>query len=164
MPLIKIGLFVVFLLCCVSRPSFSAVDEFLTVQVKQAPVRSSPSFLGGVAASLVYGDKVRVIEEKGAWKMVAIRKIKGWMHVSALTAKTIVLQAGKENVNTGATSRELSLAGKGFNAKVEAEFKNKNKNIDFKQVDRMEVLAMKPAQMQTFLKQGAVSPPEVVAP
>jgi hypothetical protein len=86
------------------------------------------------------------------------------MHMSALTTKTIALQAGKADVKTGATSSELALAGKGFNAKVEAEFKNKNKHIDYKWVDRMEVLAIKPGQMQAFLKQGQVNLPEGAVP
>jgi SH3-like domain-containing protein len=117
-------------------------------------------------ASLAYGDRVELIEDKGAWKRVAIRggKIKGWVHMSALSTKKIALRAGTADVQTGATSSELALAGKGFNARVEAEFKNKNKNIDYTWVDRMEMLAVKPDQMQAFLKQGQVNPPEGVAP
>ncbi len=161
---IRISLLAALFLCVFSRPLFSATNEFLSVQVKQGQLRSTPSFLGSVTATLAYGDKVELIEDKGAWKMVAIRKIKGWMHMSALTTKTIALQAGKADVKTGATSSELALAGKGFNAKVEAEFKNKNKNIDYTWVDRMEMLAVKPDQMQAFLKQGQVNPPEGVAP
>jgi len=143
---------------------FSATNEILTVQVKQGQVRSTPSFLGSVTATLAYGDKVELIEDKGAWKMVTIRKIKGWMHMSALTTKTLALQAGKEDVKTGATSSELALAGKGFNPKVEAEFKNKNKHIDYTWVDRMEARAIKPGQMQAFLKQGQVNLPEGAVP
>ena len=88
--------------------------------------------------------------------MVAIRKIKGWMHMSAVTTNKIILQAGKVDVKTGATAMSWPIAGKGFNANVEAEFKRKNRDIDFTKVDRMEALAIKPAQMQTFLKQGQV--------
>ena len=161
---IRISLLAALFLCVFSRPLFSATNEFLSVQVKQGQLRSTPSFLGSVTATLAYGDKVELIEDKGAWKMVAIRKIKGWMHMSALTTKTIALQAGKANVKTGATSSELALAGKGFNAKVEAEFKSKNKNIDYTGVDRMEELAVKPDQMQAFLKQGQVNLPEGAAP
>lgn len=153
-------------LCVFCLPLFSATQEFLSVQVKEGQMRSTPSFLGSVMASLVYGDRVELIEDKGAWKRVAIRggKIKGWVHMSALSTKKIALRAGTADVQTGATSSELALAGKGFNAKVEAEFKNKNKNIDYTWVDRMEMLAVKPDQMQAFLKQGQVNPPEGVAP
>jgi hypothetical protein len=161
---IRISLFAALFLCVFSRPVFSATNEFLSVQVKQGQLRSTPSFLGSVTATLAYGDKVELIEDKGAWKMVAIRKIKGWMHMSALTTKTIALQAGKADVKTGATSSELALAGKGFNPKVEAEFKSRNKNIDYAWVDRMEMLAVKPDQMQAFLKQGQVRLPEGVTP
>jgi hypothetical protein len=144
-----------------SGPLFSATGEFLSVQVKQGQVRSSPSFLGSVTATVAYGEKVELIEDKGAWKMVSIRKIKGWMHASALTTKAIALQAGKADVKTGATSSELALAGKGFNPKVEAEFKSNNKQLDYAAIDRMEkTFTFKPGQVQAFLKQGQVRPPE----
>jgi uncharacterized protein YgiM (DUF1202 family) len=156
---IRISLFAAFFLCVISQPLFSATNEFLSVQVKQAQVRSSPSFLGNVTGTVAYGEKVELIEDKGAWKMVSIRKIKGWMHESALTTKTIALQAGKADVKTGATSSELALAGKGFNPKVEAEFKSKNKHLDYAAIDRMEkTYTLKPGQVQAFLKQGQVQP------
>ena len=163
---IRISLLAALFLCVFfSRPLFSATNEFLTVQVKQGQLRSTPSFLGSVTATLAYGDKVELIEDKGAWKMVAIRKIKGWMHMSALTTKTLALQAGKTNVKTGATSSELALAGKGFNPKVEAEFKSRNKHLDYASIDRMEkTYTFKPGQVQTFLKQGQVQPPEGAKP
>ncbi len=157
---IRISLLAALFLCVFfSRPSFSATNEFLTVQVKQGQVRSTPSFLGSVTGTVAYGEKVELIEDKGAWKMVSIRKIKGWMHESALTTKTIALQAGKADVKTGATSSELALAGKGFNPKVEAEFKSKNKHLDYAAIDRMEkTYTLKPGQVQAFLKQGQVQP------
>jgi hypothetical protein len=161
---IKIALLAALFLCVISRPLFSATNEFLTVQVKQGQVRSTPSYLGSVTATLAYGDKVEIIEDKGAWKMVMIRKIKGWMHMSALTTNAIALRAGKADVKTGATSSELALAGKGFNPKVEAEFKSKNKHIDYTWVDRMETFAVKPGQVQAFLKQGQVNVPEGTVP
>lgn len=157
---IRISLLAVLFLSLFSQPLFSATNEFLSVQVKQGQLRATPFFLGKVKALLAYGDRVELIEDRGAWKMVAIRKIKGWMHVSALSAKRIVLQAGKADAKTGTTSSELAVAGKGFNAKVEAEFKSRNKNIDYGRVDKMEALAIKPAQMQAFLKQGQVQAPE----
>jgi hypothetical protein len=161
---IRIPLLATLFVCVLCWPLFSATNDFLSVQVKQGQLRSMPSFLGSVTAILAYGDKVEFIKDEGAWKMVAVRKIKGWMHMSALTIKTIVLQAGKADVKTGATSSELALAGKGFNAKVEAEFKKKNKNIDYNTIDRMEALAIKPGQRQAFLKQGQVNPPEEAVP
>jgi uncharacterized protein YgiM (DUF1202 family) len=154
---IRIALLAALALCIFSGPLLAATSE-LSVQVKQAQVRSEPSFLGKVTATVAYGEKVELIEDKGAWKMVTVRKIKGWIHGSALTTKTIVLQAGKD-VKTGASSSELALAGKGFNPKVEAEFKSKNKHLDYASVDWMEkTFTFKPGQIQTFLKEGQVQP------
>ncbi|MBU2053499.1 MAG: SH3 domain-containing protein [Proteobacteria bacterium] len=161
---LRLFLLVALFLCAFGLPLFSATQAFLSVQVKEGQLRSAPSFLGSVMAALAYGDRVELIEDKGAWKQVAIRKLRGWMHMSALTTKKIVLQAGAADVQTSATGSELALAGKGFNAKVEAEFRTKNKDIDYTWVDRMEALAVKPEQMQAFLRQGQVNPPKEDAP
>lgn len=147
-----------------SRPLVSATTEYLSVQVKQGQLRATPSFWGSIKSVLAYGDRVALLEDRGAWKMVSIRKVKGWMHVSALSTRRIVLQAGKTDVKTTATSSELAIAGKGFNAKVEAEFKSKHAEIDYRPVDRMEAAAIKPGQMQAFLKQGQVTAPKEPAP
>ena len=67
-------------------------------------------------------------------------------------------------MQTSATGGEIALAGKGFNPKVEAEFKSRNKNIDYTWVDRMEAFTIKPGQVQAFLKQGQVNLPEGAVP
>ena len=154
----RIVLLVAFSLCSFSQLLFAADNEFLTVQVKQGQLRSTPAFLGSITATLAYGEKVKLIENRSSWKKVAVGKKTGWIHISALTTKTIALQAGKTDVRSGATEGELSLAGKGFNSRVEAEFKDRNKNIDYTWVDRMETYAVKPGQMQAFLKKGQVNP------
>jgi hypothetical protein len=162
--LIRIILVIALLLCSFNQASYSADDVFLTVQVKQGQLRSTPSFLGSITATCAYGSKVKLIEDKGAWKKVTIRKNTGWMHESALTTKTIILEAGKSDVKTGATKGELALAGKGFNSKVEAEFKSKNNAVNYTWVDRMETYTVKSSQMQAFLKQGQVVVPEETMP
>jgi hypothetical protein len=69
------------------------------------------------------------------------------------------LRSGKTNVRTGVASGELALAGKGFNAQLEAEFRNKNQ-LDFTQVDRMEKITIRSEQMESFLKEGLIVPPQ----
>lgn len=49
---IRISLLAALFLCVFSRPLFSATNEFLSVQVKQGQLRSTPSFLGSVTAIL----------------------------------------------------------------------------------------------------------------
>jgi uncharacterized protein YgiM (DUF1202 family) len=156
---IKIVLMVILFASLMVFPDLAAA-KILSVQVKEGQLRSTPSFLGKTVARVTYGEKVTVIEDRGAWQKVTTgNRIQGWIHASALTTQKITLLSGAANVKTGTTSGELALAGKGFNAQVEAEFKSKSK-LDFTWVDRMEKLTVQPAQMEAFLKEGHIIPPE----
>jgi uncharacterized protein YgiM (DUF1202 family) len=129
----------------------------MNVQVKNAQVRATPSFLGALVAPLNYGDALQVLEQQGDWSKVTTGDGKtGWVHSSALTKKKIAMTAGNSNAQTGASGDELALAGKGFNSAVEADFKAKNQNVDFTWVDRMEKIKVTPDQMQKFLKEGGI--------
>ncbi len=149
---------------CLAVLAFSAPLEggrkAMSVQVKQGQVRATPSFLGKVVATLAYGDRVETLEDKGGWiKVVPPRNAPpGWMHSSALTDKRIVLKAGKKETEVAASSGELALAGKGFNAEVEAEFKARNKEIDFTWIDRMQAMKVPPSRIPPFLEEGGLTP------
>ncbi|NCC52061.1 MAG: SH3 domain-containing protein [Spartobacteria bacterium] len=132
----------------------------MSVQVREGVLRSTPSFLGAVTAKVTYGDRVELMEKENGWAKVRTGAVDGWIHESALTAKRLTLSAGGQTVSTGASSDELALAGKGFNAEVEAEFKAQNQEADFSEVDRMEAIAITEPEMQRFLQKGGVMPPE----
>jgi uncharacterized protein YgiM (DUF1202 family) len=159
----SLGLAAMFALASVS--AFAAGPESMSVQVKNGQLRSTASFLGAVSGSLSYGERVTVIQQQGDWMKVTSPAGKtGWVHSSALTKKSIQMQAGSQNARTAASGDELALAGKGFNSDVEAEFKTKNKDIDFTWVDRMEKVKVTPEEMQAFLTEGGVKPSEGGAP
>jgi uncharacterized protein YgiM (DUF1202 family) len=155
--------FLLVVLCFIAlgtQAAWSANTGSMSVQVKQSPVRTAPSFMARIIATLQYGDRVYVVSRQGSWTQVfmATAGTKGWVHTSALTTKKIVLKAGAADVNKTATSDELALAGKGFNKKVEGEFKAKNRNLDYAPIDQMEKIKVAPGDIQKFLKEGAVSP------
>jgi SH3-like domain-containing protein len=137
-------------------------QETLSVQVKEGELRATPSFLGKIVARVAYGDRVNLIEERGAWKKVSLKDgyLQGWMHASALTTKRIALKAGQSNVQTGATQDELALAGKGFNEQVESSFRKQNKNLDYTWINRMETFKVSSDTMRSFLVQGDVVLPQ----
>jgi SH3-like domain-containing protein len=137
-----------------------AGQKIMSVQVRQGPVRATPSFIGQVVGSLNYGDRVQVTEEKPGWTKVSAGAVSGWMHTSSLTEKRVVLAAGGGTVQTGASSEEVALAGKGFNADVEAQFRAQNRSANFTAVDRMEKRAVTQQEMMKFLRAGGVSPRE----
>jgi len=131
----------------------------MSVQVKTGQVLDTPSFLGKVITRVNYGDRIQVLEQQGDWARVAAPDgNNGWIHSSALTKKKISMKAGGQNAQTAASGDELALAGKGFNSDVEADFKAKNRTVDFTWVDKMEKIKVQTASMQQFLKDGGVQP------
>ncbi len=138
--------------------AFAATPKQMSVQVKETQVRAAPSFLSKIIEKLAYADKVKVIAEKNGWARVALRsgKGEGWVNLSALTKKTIVLKAG-DNVAQSATSGEVALAGKGFNQDVENRYREEE-HADYTWVDRMAKFVVTPEQEAAFLKQGGVTP------
>ncbi len=143
------------LLCLSAAVALAAAAKTMSVQVRKAEIRDTPNFLGKVVASLNYGDKVAVAEQNGPWTKVSSAGNSGWVHNSALTTKTIVLQSGSA-AETTASSGELALAGKGFNADVESQFKANHKDVDFKWVDRMEKIVIPPRRIQAFAEEGGL--------
>ena len=131
----------------------------MNVQVQSGQIRATPSFLGKVLATVPYGVSVEVLQQKGDWMQVKSLQGKvGWMHQSSLTTKKVAMGSGATTAKTAASNDELALAGKGFNSDVEREFKAKNKNLNFAAVDRMEKIKIPAAEMEAFLKAGAVKP------
>ena len=130
----------------------------MSVQSEKAAVRATAAPFGATTASLAYGDQVDVLAEQGAWAQVRTATgVVGWMQKSSLSPKKLTLKAGANDVNKTASGEELALAGKGFNSKVEGEFKANNPTIDFKWIDYMEKIKVSEAQMVAFLKQGGLS-------
>jgi uncharacterized protein YgiM (DUF1202 family) len=129
----------------------------MSVQVRTGQLRATPSYLGNVAATVSYGDRLTVVERQGAWVHVKdTRGHTGWIHESALTAKRVVLRSGDADVAASASGDEVALAGKGFNEQVEREFKTQNASVDYTWVDRMEAMVVTPEQIAAFLTEGEV--------
>lgn len=121
----------------------------LTVQVKEAQMRSEPNFVSKIVANVSYKSPVEIIEEQGPWRLVKFKEQQGWIHITALTKAGLNLTAGK-NVGGAISSKEVSLAGKGFNAAVEKEFKLKHRKLSFVWVDRMEKINITPPELEKF--------------
>jgi hypothetical protein len=153
------------LIAAVSVPA--AAPKQMSVTVKETQVRASPSYLGKVLAVLAYGDRVQVVDSQSGWAKVSLPAGKavasgsppqkeGWVNLSALTEKKIVLKSGSSDVGKTASSGEVALAGKGFNQEVEAQYKE-NSGLDYAWVDRMEKFTASSEQIAAFLQQGGLT-------
>ncbi len=138
-----------------------AADQ-MSVTVQEVKVRATPSALGKIVGSLAYGDRVTILAQPAgapkSWRKISMpaKHIQGWVSLSALTEKEIKLQAGSENAQTGASSGEVALAGKGFNEDVEKEYKAEG-HIDYTWVDRMEGYNPTDDQVAAFLTAGGLN-------
>ncbi len=142
-------------LCLVCAVAVAA--KVMSVAVRDGQVRETPSFLGKIVGKAAYGQSVDVAEEQGDWfKVTAPGGVSGWMHRSALTAAKLALSGGQGT--TGSVSgKEMALAGKGFSAEVEADYRRSHGG-NFAAVDAMERIKYDPAQLLAFLSQGGVTP------
>jgi hypothetical protein len=134
------------------------MGEQFSVQVRDGQVRNKPSFLGSVVATVHYGDRLSSLQVKDSWVEVKAGATSGWMHISSLTDKEIILNANAQQVKQAASSDELALAGKGFNKQVESEFRRQNRHANFAGVDQMEKYRVSQKEMEQFLKEGELRP------
>ena len=144
----RLKLLVLLTVVLLAAAGLNAVAQTMkSVQVKETPVRKTPTFLGKIMAKLAYGDRVKVLKEQKSWAQVEIPGGggAGWVNLSALTNKKVVLSAGAD-AEKSASSSEVALAGKGFNEEVEAKYKE-DKDLDYTWVDKMEQFVFAPEEL-----------------
>lgn len=156
-----IGKRVIFSVLAMATLALAAAPSRMNVQVKTGQIRVKASFLGKVVANLPYGASLQVTQTKGDWMQVkSAQGQTGWMHKSALTTKRISLASGSATGKSGASSDELALAGKGFSAEVEKEYRQTNQKLNFAAVDQLEKQKVDPAEMEAFLAAGGLKAAE----
>ena len=69
--------------------------------------------------------------------------------------------AGKRDLKRTAGADEVALAGQGFNAEVEDEFR-KNSELDYKSVDKVESYKLTNQDKLVFLHEGGLAGAEVL--
>lgn len=131
--------------------------KVMNVQVRDGQVRATPSFLGTIVGRAQYAQSVSVLQEQGDWFQVSLPGgATGWMHRSALTDKTLAMTSGS-GAAADVSGKEMALAGKGFSAQVEADYRRGHAG-DYAAIDRMERITYDPATLLAFLAQGGIKP------
>ena len=138
-------------------PAAAEGKKVYHVTVKVAQIRAKASYLGGVLDKLNYMDTVSAIKVDKGWALVdrPAGRGQGWINLSALTDYQGKLKSGK-SAGTGASSGEVAAAGKGFSAQVEKEYERET-NLDYTWVNRVEKYTVSPAQAAAFLRAGGLN-------
>ena len=138
--------------------SLAHAAKEMSVEVTRADLRSTPSAFSAIAGNVAYGDRVTVVETRGTWTKVRRNdnNREGWVKEDILTKKVLKITSGS-GTDTGASSGELAIAGKGFTPEVENKFKASHKDIDFTWVDRMIGFNNDNSVLEKFVKEGELS-------
>jgi hypothetical protein len=131
--------------------------ETMSVAVRSAQLREGPSFLSRVLENLGYGSRIETGDRQDGWIRARSGSREGWLHESALSEKEIVLNPGVAEVRRAANSSEIALAGKGFSANVEAEYRRRNTGLNFAAVDVMESRPISDLELARFVREGNLS-------
>lgn len=128
--------------------------QSLAVSVREGQLRSAPGFLSGIEAIVRYGESLTILERSGEW-LRARRdsdESEGWIHSSALAPPEELNLTGEQRTAGETTSREVALAGRGFNEQVEREYQEQQE-LDFGPVTAMEELILPTTDLAAFLDQ-----------
>lgn len=136
-----------------------AQQKKLYVQIKQTALRSEPKFWGSVLSELTYGAElipVSTASTDKSWLKVKFGSVEGYAHVSSVTSRKITFSGTTKNVGTTADPVAMSLAGKGFNRKVESSYAS-SKGISFAEVDEIENQKVDAQELYNFIREGKLN-------
>ncbi len=144
----------VFLLLLAGSLHAQSSGDELSVSVRQGELRSAPGFLSSIDARLEYGDAVRVISRVNDWLRVTVDHTdeEGWIHTSSVARPRDMNLTGPGARTTQTTTREIALAGRGFNQQVEQEYQEQMQ-LDFSVVDRVEENLLALPELADFLSE-----------
>lgn len=133
-----------------------AAAETVTVIIKRSMIRKAPKHYAPPVSAVELGDRLESAKQAGGWHSVRFAGKAGWLHQSAVTAKTIKLGNAKNVGSMGTSADELTLAGKGFNAEVEKEYRKAKPQADFRAVDALEKKKTPEKDLRRFLAAGGL--------
>ena len=142
-------------------PALAGAGTMKVTQANQS-LHAEPNFSGTPIAAVPQGSEVNVVTISGDWYKVEYQGNTGWIHRQAF-AEVKTPKFGLPSLLFGGgvqqtKSDEVALAGKGFTPEVEASYRQKNPNMNYAQVDQVESFKVDPTKLQTFIKEGGLTP------
>jgi Zn-dependent protease with chaperone function len=142
-------LFILMIFVCTF--AFSQTDRSTRyISVQSAPLKDSAGHFAKDLRTLSLGDAVNLVSENGKWSQVRAGNTTGWVASSSLSTRRVVASS-----SNNASASEIALAGKGFNAASENEFRRSG--LDFSTVDAMERITVPSNDLQRFVNDGRLN-------
>lgn len=120
------------------------------VNVKSTSLKDKPSARGKTLVSVSYGDAVTVVDSGSEkdWVLVRSGKTEGWVSNASLSKRKIVASSG-----SGASAKEVSLAGKGFGDGMESKSNGKG---NYTSVNALEKNNVTDKELDGFVADGGL--------
>lgn len=152
MKTIVVSMLIVFMFC------LAASAETVRVTTRENAVRGECRFFAPVKLKVSLGDELAVKGRKGDWILVSAKGTSGCIHKSAVEERSFA-SAGRGASTGGASSDEVSLAGKGFNPQVEAGYRKSGKNLNYAAVDEISRYMVNEKTLEDFVLKGGLIQP-----
>ena len=125
------------------------------INVSSAELKASSGFFASVTATVQYADEVKVLAVDGEWAQVrtTVGNKTGWIKKASLTSKRIAAKGTAAD----ASAKEIALAGKGFSADVESEYKKGGGKVNYDAVDEMEKTVISSRDLLAFINEGRLA-------
>lgn len=136
----------------------SLFAQTLQVITKENSLREYPRFFAPIKAFLKYGDILELLHRENDWYYVRFRGFVGYVHSSAVERRAFSSPSPFRSTST-VTEGEIALAGKGFNPQVEQSFREKNPQLRYDLVERIEKFAVSDNDLFRFLYEGGLREP-----
>jgi uncharacterized protein YgiM (DUF1202 family) len=141
-------LIILIMMFCVCSLVFSQADRNTRyVAVQTTALKSSTGFFSSNLGTLSFGDAVTLVREDGKWSNIRFGNLTGWVETSKLSVRRIITTN-----STGVSATEVALAGKGFTAEMEAEYRRSG--LDYSMVDSMEQAIVPLDDLLRFINEG----------
>ena len=135
---------------CVCSLVFSQTDANRRyVAVKTTALKDSTGFFAKDLKNLSQGDEVTFVRADGKWSQVRSGSDTGWVTSDSLSSRRVVASGA------AVTASEVALAGKGFSADVEIEYRKSG--LDFSMVDTMEKINIPASELLNFVNEGRLA-------
>lgn len=137
---------------CLAMIVFAKSGDTKYVYVEKSALKTGTMFWSSKVTDVYYGDALIVIEENGKSTFVSLASnssVKGWIPSASITSKKIVSFSDRVT----ASADELALAGKGFNAEIEAEYR-KDGYHNYAEVDTVEQKTVSNEELYDFIVEG----------
>jgi hypothetical protein len=119
------------------------------VQVESTRLLKKPSAFSSAMAVLKYQSPVEIIKPVRAYYLVKAANVVGFVPRSSLAVKKPVYAAKLSG--SYLSQDEVAMATKGFNAQVEADYRQGNPQLNYTNIDRWEEQTRVPDPFKTFL-------------